>query len=250
MLRLFVGLAAFTSTIPARRFGGHDGATGLAIDKEAVKTAGGALVAAFESCLGADPSAIGVVLDVGANDGRWSAKLMTSMAASVRRRTRLLMFEPQPRFVNALAAITNRFEPSLAGGRVDAGGQPDVPFSENARRFGRSKAITIRSVDLARLMWDKLAGKSCALLKLDVEGAEYRLIPHLLVTGALCLPTHLLLEWHLNSVPERERLAALAQRLSLPAALDACATPPRALVNDDEAQNNLYTRVPGLDPPR
>ena len=118
---------------------------------------------------------------------------------------------------------------------------------ENARRFGRSKAITIRSVDLARLMWDKLAGKSCALLKLDVEGAEYRLIPHLLVTGALCLPTHLLLEWHLNSVPERERLAALAQRLSLPAALDACATPPRALVNDDEAQNNLYTRVPGLD---
>ena len=129
MLRLFVGLAAFTSTIPARRFGGHDGATGLAIDKEAVKTAGGALVAAFESCLGADPSAIGVVLDMGANDGRWSAKLMTSMAASVRRRTRLLMFEPQPRFVNALAAITNRFEPSLAGGRVDAGGQPDVPFS-------------------------------------------------------------------------------------------------------------------------
>ena len=257
---LFVALAALTPSASAASVPIDDGATGLAVDKEAVRTAARALVAAFESCLGADPSATGVVLDVGANNGRWSDMLMTSLSASVRRRTRLLMFEPQPRFVSVLAALTNQFEnvlhlpvaawtnaTNLTFHLAKVNSETASLSKRNARRYGNSEAIQVRSVDLARSMRDELTGKACALLKLDVEGAEYRLIPHLLVTGALCLPTHLFVEWHLNSVPEPERLAALALRLSLPATLDTCATPPRVHVNDDYALNNLYTRVPGLD---
>ena len=53
------------------------------------------------------------------------------------------------------------------------------------------------------------------LIKLDVEGAEYDLLPHLLVRGTLCLLDFLVIDWHLNSLPEARRLAGVGLRHSI-----------------------------------
>ena len=79
-----------------------------------------------------------------------------------------------------------------------------------------------------------------------MEGAEYQLLPHLLTHGALCLPTHLIVEWHLNYMQPEKRLAALSLRLSLNATLrSGCARPP-ILVHEEDWHNNRWRPVPGL----
>ena len=86
----------------------------------------------------------------------------------------------------------------------------------------------------------------------DVEVAEFDLLPHLLLSGALCVPTHLLVEWHLNALPPPRRLAGLALRHGLDELLKrGCATTsdgggPRVIAHDDYLWNNLYAEVPGL----
>ena len=86
----------------------------------------------------------------------------------------------------------------------------------------------------------------------DVEVAEYDLLPHLLLSGALCIPTHLLVEWHLNALPPPRRLAGLALRLGFDELLKTgCATSdhgsgPRVTVHDDFDVNNEFADVPGL----
>lgn len=54
----------------------------------------------------------------------------------------------------------------------------------------------------------KIDGTPPVLLKLDVEGAEFTLLPHLIDSGLLYHATHLLLEWHLDAMPPR----AMARR--------------------------------------
>ena len=88
--------------------------------------------------------------------------------------------------------------------------------------------------------------QSCTAPARQVEGAEYQLLPHLLTHGALCLPTHLIVEWHLNYMQPEKRLAALSLRLSLNATLrSGCARPP-ILVHEEDWHNNRWRPVPGL----
>ena len=108
-----------------------------------------------------------------------------------------------------------------------------------ARRFGVKSSLVVRSVNLAQLLIEQVralqlqpppppptGGHAAAavaaaataiaaaaaatsqqqqppiLLKMDIEGAEFSLLPHLLMAGALCTVTHLRTEWHLNSLPQ------------------------------------------------
>jgi hypothetical protein len=57
-----------------------------------------------------------------------------------------------------------------------------------------------------------------AYVHLDIEGAEFEVVPHLLVSGALCRVSHLHIEWHATTLLSRgdEAVAmALGQRLAL-----------------------------------
>ena len=90
-------------------------------------------------------------------------------------------------------------------------------------------------------------GNGPVFLKCDVEGAEYDLLPHLLMTGAFCRVTHLYMEWHLNSVSPERRLAALALRTALEHMLKSgCAQPPVWFEHDEYDVNNMEEEVPGL----
>ena len=66
------------------------------------------------------------------------------------------------------------------------------------------------------------------IVKLDIEGAEYSVLPRLLTSGALCLVDFFNIEWHLDALPADRRLEGLALRLALEPAIRACR--PRRLV--------------------
>merc|ERR1712118_339605 len=65
--------------------------------------------------------------------------------------------------------------------------------------MGAQHQATARAVDFAA--WFRRQGldqrRLCELwLKIDIEGAEYDLIPHLLETKVLCFMTRISIEWH------------------------------------------------------
>ena len=79
------------------------------------------------------------------------------------------------------------------------------------------------------------------------QAAEYHLLPHLLVHGALCRVSHLLVEWHLNAEPSPRRLDALALRLGLRMLLErGCPVPPRIIEHEEPESTNLHVGVAGL----
>jgi FkbM family methyltransferase len=173
------------------------------------------------------------VLDVGANDGTWSAQMLERLlplAQSSQLHLTMEMYEPQPWFGPNLRKVT-------AAAKERGNGMAEAIWTEAAawthegnlsfyvqrglNKLQHSKTatlikshamqhedkqrITVRAVDLAeRLPRDA----QVLLVKIDVEGAEYALLRALLARGALCCVTHLHIEWHRFSEPESERNAS------------------------------------------
>lgn len=201
-----------------------------------------------------------VVMDVGANDGAWTAGAALSQKARARGlATRLYMVEPQPELrtrLEALAARTGATFVSAAASKANG------TVAWHTQRGSKSASLvnaavkgsmgTVPSIDLAALIEeahrvDEPQGRGTtggggggtalsrvvSLVKIDVEGYEFSLLPWLLLRGALCLPRYLLIEWHLSTLEPQRRLAGLSMRLALDDMLrDGCATPPVAVLHD------------------
>ena len=214
-----------------------------------------------------------IVFDVGANDGSYSVAWSPGMLPGVTvGSVSAVMLEPQERFHEKLMRHARRnnftFLP-VAAARTD-GFQTFVAYG--ARSDSRSSALEASSVlkrsdpgasmirsrvktrDLVNVIAPRLpaidsvdAGRTLSLLKLDVEGEEFNLIPWLLTRGILCRLSYLVIEWHLNRVPPPKRLAALGVRLSFNSLLQiGCDHPPIAVHHDDFQANNLAVPVPGI----
>lgn len=104
------------------------------------------------------------------------------------------------------------------------------------------------ALDLGRFLTARLPrAHSISLMKLDVEGGEFKLLPWLLLHGAICHLRYLHLEWHLNRLAVEERLSGLALRLTLHALLEeGCEVPPASIFHDASTQNNVGFPIPGL----
>ncbi|EOD29611.1 hypothetical protein EMIHUDRAFT_233680 [Emiliania huxleyi CCMP1516] len=208
-----------------------------------------------------------VVVDVGANNGGWSL----AWAQHKRRTARLhnknldiIMLEPQPQFTTPLTLMAQehgfRF---ISAAASDAEGE--IPFmSIEGSRSTEAHAVVsglsntvndsarpvwVRSLDLAAFFRAQLSEGGLNLVKLDVEGLEFKLLPWLLAQGALCgRVRYLIVEWHVNAVDPTERLSALAQRLAFSQMLrNGCGrSAPVAVFNDDYMPNNVAIPVPGL----
>lgn len=104
-------------------------------------------------------------------------------------------------------------------------------------------------IDFASWLRGKLPVKgSLSLLKLDIEGTEWSLLPRLLATQSLCPLDHLVMEWHLNNAPPESRLAALGLRLSFHTQLRlGCPTgiAPKTVWNVEFPWNNYMVPIPG-----
>ena len=215
-----------------------------------------------------------VVWDVGANNAAFSYELLDLLAWLGVRQVRLIMFEPQ-RALNTHAMAQRKMQQLKERWQMDAQitlihkaawlhvgnltfhvSHFDMASSlieTQARAYRRNGVMKVETVDLAaelQAQLSPLVGREKAvLLKLDVEGAEYDLLSHLLMRGALCLLDYIIVEWHLNSLTPERRLAGLGLQLSLGDMLARgcpAGSRPREVTINAEVENNAGMPVPGL----
>ena len=205
----------------------------------------GAIVDAFVEALrrSRNPADIGVVLDVGANLGTFSARVMRRCQQEApKQAVRLYMFEPQRQFGATLKALARKWNgeflpkaAALSDGSVtffqganseEASMVANLPNTTRARN---GRAVNIRStlvpsVDFANFLHRAVSqhrppsssgARLHMLLKLDIEGAEYELLPRLLARGALCLADYLIIDWHLKALPRERRMSGFGLRHAL-----------------------------------
>ena len=218
-----------------------------------------------------------MLLDVGANDGSWSKAVLFRCAnlmggARARAMTELHVFEPQPRFVQDLAMMVRNWPFAtvhnaaawtndarnltfyLSRQSTSASLLPIVAKHAGQPRRGDAK-ISVRTVNLAAFLAARLpprpnASKTLVALKLDVEAAEFDLLPHLLAAGVLCRVHLFVVEWHLNALAPEKRLAGLGLRLSLSSLLrTGCGARVRnepITIHEGAPINNWEQQVPDL----
>lgn len=218
------------------------------------------------------------LLDVGANDGRWSQMMMRQLRASSSpvagdrhpTRVELVMVEPQPRYYSHNAQIAAKWNgtflpvaawtedtsdlPFLVQGNSEESGIASVQSAKKRRRnIEQRQTKSIRAIDFASYLLHELPADALAWLKLDIEGAEYAVLPRLLLSGALCRNVRFLhIEWHLHNLPPSRQAEGLALRKSLGSLLDAgCAksdaeAPARRLLHEEYRGKNFDVRIPGL----
>ena len=214
-------------------------------------------------------TSVGIAFDVGANNGAWTRWLLRRAARSgvSPGRLRVHVFEPQPQYESTLTALQRGANGSVRVHRTvastqsanatlfypssDAQAASTLPSMAAAYSAGGVLRAPFRvpSVDLAAFVYENTNESSTALLKCDVEGGEYALLPWLLTTGALCRVRHLLVEWHLNALPPHERLSGLGLRHGLDRLLrTGCANPESSwhVEHDEYSKNNVGEPVTGL----
>lgn len=159
----------------------------------------------IEALEAAPPGSRGVVFDVGANDGAWSASWRPHIERfrAAHKTIDLIFFEPQEVYASRLHALAKRlnatFVPAAAWsadttlhishgqGSVSATVRP-VATRQRADDIGAGPAAspvgdksTVRAVDLAAYITRMLprtgAAQELSLMKLDVEGAGARAWP-------------------------------------------------------------------------
>lgn len=154
-------------------------------------------------------------------------------AAAQSAPTRLIIFEPQPQFKAPLTAIANDnggvLVPAAAwikdtkltfklNGNSEAGTLFDAPVVSGDKvlpsNSKQQRELTVPAVDLAKYLLDAVperrGNSTFAFLKLDIEGAEYDVIPRLLGMGVFCRFQFVMIEWHLSYMPIATRATGVA----------------------------------------
>uniref|UniRef100_A0A7S4C0H1 Methyltransferase FkbM domain-containing protein n=1 Tax=Chrysotila carterae TaxID=13221 RepID=A0A7S4C0H1_CHRCT len=178
-----------------------------------------------------------------------------------------ILFEPQAKFASILTRITSNLSPPCTSDFHQAAawkhdGQLQFVQSRNSQssyvrpskddsagiRKRINHFITVQSVDISKFIHQALHPTDFVFLKMDIEGAEYDLLPSLIASGALCPVDYFLIEWHLQVVNETKRLEAVGLRLALAHIVER-SCPPRAqrrVFEHDELHNNRHQYVRGL----
>jgi FkbM family methyltransferase len=145
-----------------------------------------------------------------------------------------ILVEPNPACIPTLSAVAARLDPSnramilnkaaacengtalfyglspQEGGPLSEGAST-VP-NHNTRHYTPSKsaAVKVTTFSLADFIITQSLRYPVIVLKLDVEGAEYQILRHLIATNAVRLLSHLYVEFHAEDVasPLREQLLA------------------------------------------
>ena len=70
------------------------------------------------------------------------------------------------------------------------------------RKSGRGKKQTIKSINFDRYIKENFNKEDEIILKLDIEGAEYEVLEHMIENGSIRYINKLFIEWHCRKVVE------------------------------------------------
>ena len=229
---------------------------------------------ALASFLKAARSHRSVYLDVGANDGAdalgvWRQLCGNGRPAAEAQLHLMVLVEAQPRFVELLHNLAVNLTQRSEACDIEVVGAAawthdgTVAFSQNRdprsayvgshRQYGQRKVLSVPAVDFGAYLNRTLREDDNAMLKLDIERAEFDLLPWWLTTRSLCLVDYFLIEWHfklLDANSSSARLEGLGLRLALASILER-GCPPRPsglkrLLQHDELQLSRHYNIPGL----
>ena len=113
---------------------------------------------------------------------------------------------------------------NMTGSSLIVRGRPLNPSSKCARASfcsGGARRTSVRSIDLAAWLTARFCTADFVFLKVDVEGAEFELLHHLVRTGAANLIDQLAVEWHAHKFPRDERAQLTARRIAIESQLAA-----------------------------
>ena len=110
------------------------------------------------------------------------------------------------------------WEPPVGG--IDRSQTASLIGDYGSKHYGR-EVKSARSTSPAIIRHGSDA--ALTIIKMDIEGAEYSVLPRLLTSGALCMVDYLNVEWHLSALPDERRLTeGMGLRLMLESTLRAC----------------------------
>lgn len=154
-----------------------------------------------------------VVVDAGGYAGQWASDIVARFLCRVH------VYEPVPEFA---ARIRERFakNPLVTVHQVGLGAE-----TRDATIHVRGAASSLRGDGDSRLQrrvrivraadaFEEAGLESIDLLKLNIEGAEYEVLPHLIESGWVARIRHLQVQFHELDPSWRERAADLRRRLS------------------------------------
>jgi len=229
---------------------------------------GEAAITRFVSLVNAaTPAQTGFVIDVGANNGQWARYVLQRVREYGKQiRVEPVLFEPQREYAASLKQLADEwggtFYPAVAWTRTanrsfylsdlkeasSLSEQLALTFSKPEVN-SRVRRVVVPAVNFGNVLrscvWRSKGGP--IIVKLDVEAAEYDLLPRLLLTGALCRCTFLIIEWHLNALtPERKLEGVLLRNAFNGLLARGCLKPPRMIIHDEDFLNNFGEPIAGL----
>jgi FkbM family methyltransferase len=155
-----------------------------------------------------------VVLDVGGFEGQWASDLVAMYGCHIH------VFEPVPEYAERISRrfAKNPLVTVHADGLAPAGGTVLLDVSGDTSshaRAGTAAAATVRATLVgAQGVIEGLPGGRADLMKVNIEGAEYDLLDHLVATGVIERIRDLQVQFHIF-VPDAEaRMASLHEALA------------------------------------
>ncbi len=134
-----------------------------------------------------------VVIDLGGYDGQWASDLFS------RYQSAIYVFEAIPEFADK---ISRRFVSNskmeifpCAIGRNSRTGQMSLDDVGSSLFRGKNKGVTVRVEDAAEL-FNMCKISHCNLLKINIEGGEYEVLPRLLEAGLISKIDNLQIQFH------------------------------------------------------
>jgi FkbM family methyltransferase len=208
-----------------------------------------------------------LIADVGANNGWWTdhhtkrfwnATRPSGSAVDARPTRWDVLFEPNAVFSKGLRSIARRH-----GGEHIAmaawthnttllfrqkGTQGNMGSVIDTQESGGGR--TVQAIDFGAWLRAATLNAQLVVVKCDIEGSEYHVLPPLLASGTLCAVHYLLVEWHLDGVVgAAERCCAQTLRNTFEDTLRRrCASPPRLVLHEENYGNKLR-KAPLCSPP-
>ena len=82
--------------------------------------------------------------------------------------------------------------------KMNAGGS--ILFEKTSKNLNKKKPIIVETIDFSKWIKEKFKKADYIVLKMDIEGAEYKVIARMLAEGTFEYINKLLIEWHWKKI--------------------------------------------------